>query len=1046
MIRFRLCKSSFLPAAWLLAGLLLASGCSSPAPVTGTPPEALQPTASPEAAALGTAAPDATSPVDALAPQQAGERPAIVTEVKLDLHYDPALYPSPLALDPQAGHLYVSGVPNRTFVLSTADWLLDATLNVGGNLALDQIHGRLFVGTPAGLDVYSSASHSFLTHIELAQPLTATATPQPAVIPWAGPSRGDVYAIQADLYRVLGVGMSTALVMKQVDRARQVRSIAVDENRAVLYASINNGIPGSNNRNDLWSFDLQARRGERLFSSVVDFTLDPVRGRVIAAVQSAPSSLGELQMWGGTPLTRTHRLSNVSGQLGLDSTRDRLYVLSVGRRTRLTVLQAGNLALLTDMALPGPYTAMALDEAGDRLYLLSDDGYILVVSGHGGEALAQAPQVVTPPAVPVLRLAASPDASTLFGLWGSDAVRGGVLLSSHDGGSTWHQAGGELSELDVTDLALAAPQTVFAATQRGIYRSSDGGQSWQPASSGLEDMWIVHVALSPAFEREPVAYAVSFSGAAYRSRDGGRTWQPLAERYGQPVQAANAVALSPDFERDHTVFLGTKRTPDRLLVSHDAGGSWTFVMSATVSALYPSPGMARDGLMLGVFEQQGLLRSSDSGKMWAGALRGVRGASGQDLLALSPAFEHDRTALLLARASGQLYRSTDGGESWQISSSPLAASLTALLISGEGEGQKAWLGTRDGEVRRVAMSELAWAPTVNDTPFPNGTLPAGIEAIALSPGFQQDGSLFVAGKDVGVFSSVDGGHSWRDTNFPAREVGLSRMHLAVSPNFVSDRTLYAATGSLLYRSTDAGQSWHVMPVKSGNLFPINDMAVSPVHDGTYTVMLAGDYRWPSMLRSTDGGQSWEWATKGLSRQGSLNLVTFSPDYATDRGVYVWVEADGLYRSGDGGRNWERVYRPDGNWLVQSFALSPEFGRDRLMFLGTLKENHNVYRSADGGASWRPTELGLPLELVWASALALSPEFERDRTLFLGTDQGMYRSSDGGQMWRLAATLPEVVDLAISPGADGPQTVFAVSARDGVYVSASGDEQWRPVGK
>ncbi|MBN1890691.1 MAG: hypothetical protein JW850_22040 [Thermoflexales bacterium] len=1037
-------KSLFQPAIWLLAGLLLASACSAPAAMTGTPPEAPpQPTPSPDTAALGTAAPGTASP-DAPAPPQAGEQPAIVTEIKLDLYYNPALYPCPLAIDPQARQLYVSGVPSRTFVLSTVDWLLDATLKAGGNLALDALNGRLFVGTPAGLDVYSSASHAFLTHIELARALTTTVTPQPPVIPWAGPSRGDVYAIQADLYRVLGVGLSATPVMKQVDKAREVRAIAVDENRAVVYASLNNGIPGSNNRNDLWRFDMQASRSERLFSGVLDFTLDPVRGRVIATVQSSRSSLGELQVWGGAPLTRTHRLSNVSGQLALDSTRDRLYVLSIGQRTRLMVLQAGTLALLADMALPGPYTAMAMDEAGDRLYLLSDDGYILVVSGHGQRASAQALQVVAPPAAPVLRLAASPDESTLFGLWGSDAARGGVLLSSRDGGATWSPMGGALSEMDVTDLAMAAPHTLFAATQRGVYRSSDGGRSWQPANSGLDDMWIVRVALSPAYEREPVAFAVSFSGAAYRSRDGGRSWQPLAERYGRPIQAANALALSPDFERDRTLFLGTKRTPDRLLVSRDAGGSWTFVMSATVSGLYPSPGMGRDGLILGVFEQQGLLRSTDSGKAWGGALRGVRGASGQDLLALSPAFERDRTALLLARASGQLYRSTDGGENWQLSASPLAAQVTALLIAGEGEGQSAWLGTRDGQVQRVAMSELGWVPL--EASFRQDTLPAGIESIALSPGFEQDGGLFAAGKDVGVWASVDGGRTWRDTGFPAREVGISRVHLAVSPNFASDRTLYAATGSLLYRSTDGGQSWYVLPLKSGNLFPINDLAVSPVHDGAYTVILAGDYRWPSVLRSTDRGQSWEWATKGLPRQVSLNLVAFSPEYATDHGLYVWGESDGLYRSGDGGRNWERVYRPDGNWLVQSFALSPEFGRDRLMFLGTLKEKHNVYRSADGGASWRPTELGLPLELVWASALALSPQFGHDRTVFLGTDQGVYRSSDGGQMWRLAVNLPEVVDLAISPGVDGRQTVFAVSARDGVYVSTDGGEQWQPVGK
>lgn len=1042
----------------LLVGAVLLASCRGPAPAarTRTPaaPEATpaQPAGSPTGVS-----PIAVSPtppdVSATGAPAPTEWPVILGEVSLDLVYDPGLYPRPLAVDSAGSRVYVSGAPSQTVVLSADDWSVLETWDAGGNLALDTINKRLFIGTPAGLVVYNIKSGSRLTQIALVRPHgtpgaipQALTTPLPAT-PLAGELSGDVYAAQyrpedglSRLYRISPVGLYASVISE----SRNIQALALNEQRAMLYASIDNGIPGSNNRNDLWAVDLRTHQSRRMVLGVRDAIVDGASDRLIVALSARLTTPGpgDVQIWSGEPLTLTRRLFSASGLAAADGPRDRLYLLD---GDRLMVLQEATLALVADVALPGVFAAMALDAQADRLYLLSEDGHLLIVGGHGGPApwaeAAQSPGPAQPPAMPVARLIASPAVSrdkTIAGLWSYSLLQGGVLLLSKDGGLSWTYPGSGLpGSSNVTDVAFAADGTMFAATLRGVYRSADGGQTWQPASAGLRDLAIMQLAISP----DPggltlYARAREASVGLHRTSDGGQTWASLASRYAASPgdQAPSALALAPDAARtrEQAVFLSTRQDGSRLMISQDGGKLWTRLADATAMALHPSPGFAQDSTLFGVFEQQGLMRSTDGGKTWHSALRGVRGASSRDSLALSPNFEQDRTAFLLTREPARLYRTSNGGESWQVSTSALVASATALAVS----DTTVWMGMTDGRVVMTAIGELGW----KDIP---PTAPDQWETVAMSPAFDQDQTLFAATRDAGVWVSTDG-KTWRDTGFPAREVGIGRMHLAVSPDWSNDHTLFAATGSQLYRSTDGGDTWQLLPVGRGNLFPIHALAISPDYAGDRMLLVAGDYRAPTVLRSTDGGDTWQSDGAGLPAGAGLNHLAFSPNFSADRGVYVWAEAEGLYRSGDGGQTWTRVYKPTGSWLIQSFALSPDFERDRLMFLGTLKENHNVYRSADGGASWHPAELGLPLELLWASALALSPDFGRDRELFLGTDQGVYRSDDGGQMWRLAVSLPEITALLISPGLDGHRTLLALSAREGLYISTDGGDTWLPV--
>ena len=78
------------------------------------------------------------------------------------------------------------------------------------------------------------------------------------------------------------------------------------------------------------------------------------------------------------------------------------------------------------------------------------------------------------------------------------------------------------------------------------------------------------------------------------------------------------------------------------------------------------------------------------------------------------------------------------------------------------------------------------------------------------------------------------------------------------------------------------------------------------------------------------------------------------------------------------------------------ALSPGFENDNTLFAFRAYDPHRVYRSTDGGVTWKQV-----LDR-YAFSIEISPAFETDRTLFAATAlndvYGVYRSTNGGDTW------------------------------------------------
>jgi len=1045
-----------------LALLTAMPSCAPPHPVLiQTPPPAIPTTATP------TLVPVTPTAISSPTPQPSTQRdsetqdqlPILLAEENLGVRFE-YLQQHTLALDVAHGRIFIGAPPTQTLILSTETLRITETLPVGGGVAIDPKRERLFIGTPVGVAVFN------LDSLQLAGTIPITASFFGST-PIVDSSTGDLFIVHNGIYVADPTSFQvTARISGTFPTAGGTvpNPYAVDaalnaQNRQ-LYVSLNNGIPGSNNGNTLTIYDLKSgaaiyQDGER---SIVSFDVDEDSGRLfVTRSRMNTSSLSIIE--GGTkPVLR---INGITGSVKADMQRGRIYISeSWGPSPRLLVLDSATGALIADVPLPRLYMLAAFDADADRLYFLSPDGYLMVMSGHGTQP--PVPQTFEPIGVltgSVAWIAPSPnfaDDRVLFAAWTPTGYSGGPLgsqagqlLASTDAGMTWGRVRGGLpAHLVVNALAyspdFARDKTVFAALLApngggGLYISNDAGQSWRPATRGLNDWVIAEIAVAPGFPINRTVFALTWQGGLFRSTDGGKSWQRTSYTARPVAMNARTLAISPDFIQDKTLVVSSG---DSTSISRDGGENWWPLLENRAASLV----LASGDIMMGSFSDAGVLRSRDGGVAWQAASHGLRlDISSRVMLALSPDFARDGTAFALVQSyeRSALYRTIDGGASWQIESSEWTGrvQITALAVSPNWtQDETIFIGLNDGRLRGVKVGDLKWS----DAPAALDRL--NIEAIAISPDYARDSTIFIGSGQAGMFVSTNGGQSWQETSFPARSTGANRIYIAFSPNYANDHMIFASASGQVFRSEDNGATWQVLTSGLGNFFQTSALAISPQFASDRTVLIGGGYRTPRVMRSSDAGQTWS-ATSGLQSNNGIQALAFAPGIGNV--AYAWADQAGLYRSGDGGATWTRVFSPTGaaGWGVQSLAISPNFPQDRLMFLGAVGAE-NIRRSANGGATWHPSVTGLPAGLTWGSAIALSPNFKHDQTIFLGTDKGVFCSQDGGVTWKASSRgLPQagVLALAISPDftADPPGGKLFVGLVDrGLYVSNDGGTTWK----
>ncbi|MGA5063465.1 RICIN domain-containing protein [Streptomyces exfoliatus] len=715
-----------------------------------------------------------------------------------------------------------------------------------------------------------------------------------------------------------------------------------------------------------------------------------------------------------------------------------------------------------------------LRPAGDGHYELvnRNSGKVLGIAG-GSSARAAAAEQQT-------------DSSSTSQEWRIDGVSGSdaVTLTSRRSGQVLDVSGGSTAEgagvIQYPGRGSTNQQWKLVRTA-GSQAAGTGPYTWKNAQV-VGGGYVTGLVFNP--RAKGLLYARTDMGGAYRWDVAAEQWIPLTDWVGEKdwnLLGIDSLATDPvDPDRLYLAagtYTNSWAGNGALLRSTDRGRTFQrtdlpFKLGANEDGRGAGERLVIDpadnGTLLLGTRKNGLWRSTDHGVSWSQVSSfpvkdGAGSGAGISFVTYGPA--GSRTVYVgVADKSRSLYRSTDGGSTWQaVSGQPTGQMPQHGVLSGDGSLYLTYTnvvgpnGVTAGSVWKYTPAGGTWK---NVSPSQGGY---GFSGLAVDPRKPATVMVTTLGRwwpEDEIYRTTDGGTTWkaladksvRDAS-AAPYVGTGTGHwmtaLAIDP-FDSGHVLYG-TGSGIWRSKDAhatdggGTShWTVgsrgleeTAVLDAVAPPGGATVISSMGDlggfhygspGSLTKVPAGRLKNPMMTNSTDidfaqsnpslmvrvgrgGDQDGAYSTDGGSNwSGFPSEPVGGADsgqvaLSADGSAIVWTEeGQAPYRSTDKGASWSRV----GGLGTGAVVVADRSSARTFYSLagGTL------HASTDGGATFTARATGLP-----AGRLAAVPGVAGDLWI-AGGDKGVLHSTDGGRTFTTLTTVRSASALGFGKAAPG----------------------------
>jgi len=644
----------------------------------------------------------------------------------------------------------------------------------------------------------------------------------------------------------------------------------------------------------------------------------------------------------------------------------------------------------------------------------------------------------------------------------------------------------------------------MGTTGGGVFKSTDGGMNWSPASDGYFGGTIGAIAVD---ERNPdvvwvgggetpIRGNVSHGDGVWRTANAGKTWtfMGLAEtrqiarvrihpRDPNTVYvAALGNVFAPTAERGIYRTTDAGKTWEKILFRNDSTGAIDLVLDPSnpdvMYAAFWQAGRTPWTLSSGG-AGSGIFKTTDAGRTWTEISRNPgmpAGLMGKIGIAVSPA-KPDRVWALVENDSGGVFRSDDGGATWQRTNSERSLR------------QRAWYYSR--LFADPADSNVVYAlnvgffrsrdggKTFTTIPVPHGD---NHDLWIAS----DDAERMIEGNDGGANVSVNGGRAWTDQDYataqmyhvtttnefpynicgaqqdnstlcgPSRAAGGIAMkdwydaggcesgYIAADPRN-PDITYAGCYGGNLERSDRrTGLSRNVSP------WPLNPMGHSsddikyrfqwtfPIvfsrHD-PQTLYAGGS----QLFRTTNEGQSWEIVSPVLAKADPKTMgpsggpitkdqtgvetyaVIFAFDESPVRAGLLWAGTDDgmIHLSQDNAKTWRNV-TPDLPPFARISIIEPSPHDAGTAYVAANRYQMNdlrpyLLKTTDYGRTWTRIDAGLP---ATEFTRVIREDPVRRGLLYAGTERGVWTSFDDGRSWQsLRRNLPlvPVHDLVVKEG-------------------------------
>ena len=338
---------------------------------------------------------------------------------------------------------------------------------------------------------------------------------------------------------------------------------------------------------------------------------------------------------------------------------------------------------------------------------------------------------------------------------------------------------------------------------------------------------------------------------------------------------------------------------------------------------------------------------------------------------------------------------------------PFRGGRCAAVAGVENDPLTYYMGATGGGLWKTRDAGLSWS-NISDGYFKTGSVgaiavaPSNPNIIYVGMGEHPVRGVMTSHGD-GLYRSLDAGQSWQHIGLP-----LSRHIAAIQIHPQDPNKIYVAVQGALYGpsqergvyySEDGGQNWQRL-LFVNETTGASDLSMDPSNPRILYAGMWDHQRRPwhirsggpgsGLYRSLDGGLNWEKLDNGLPEAMGKTGICVSP--ANPDRLYANIEAEngGVFRSDDKGKSWERVNNHRTTiaraWYYIEIIADPQ-DEETVYVL-----NAPLLRSTDGGRSFHP----IPNPHSDQHALWINPNHPEN--MILGNDGGATITFNGGKSW------------------------------------------------